>query len=125
VLLNDQLQLDRSAASFQLFATDIDERAIRVGRAGLYPRAIITDVPPMRQRRYFIKEDSHFRIRQELREKMLFAKHNLLSDPPFSQIDLIVCRNLLIYLNQEVQRKVLQLFHYALRPGSFLFLGSS
>lgn len=125
MLLNDQLQLDASAASMQLFATDIDERAITIGRAGLYPQAIITDVPPARLRHYFIKEDDHYRIRKELREKVLFAKHSLLSDPPFSQIDLIVCRNLLIYLDREVQREILQMFHFALRPGGFLFLGSS
>jgi two-component system CheB/CheR fusion protein len=125
MLLNDQLQLDNSAASMQVFATDIDERAICIGRAGLYPQAIVTDVPPTRLRHYFIKEDDHYRIRKELREKVLFAKHSLLSDPPFSQIDLIVCRNLLIYLDREVQREILQMFHFALRPGGFLFLGSS
>lgn len=125
MLLTDQLQLDASSASLQLFATDIDERAISVGRAGLYPQAIITDVPPARLRHYFIKEDDHYRIRKEIREKVLFAKHSLLSDPPFSQIDLIVCRNLLIYLDREVQREILQMFHFALRPGGFLFLGSS
>lgn len=125
MLLNDQLQLDASKASLQLFATDIDERAISIGRAGLYPQAIVTDVPPTRLRHYFVKEDDHYRIRKEIREKVLFAKHSLLSDPPFSQIDLIVCRNLLIYLDREVQREILQMFHFALRPGGFLFLGSS
>jgi two-component system CheB/CheR fusion protein len=125
MLLNDQLLLDRSAASFQLFATDIDERAISVGRAGLYPQAIVTDVPPTRLRHYFAKENDHYRIRKEVRERVLFAKHSLLADPPFSQIDLIVCRNLLIYLDREVQREILQMFHFALRPGGFLFLGSS
>jgi two-component system CheB/CheR fusion protein len=125
MLVTDQLQLDASQASLQLFATDIDERAISFGRAGLYPQAIITDVPPTRLRHYFIKEDDHYRIRKEIRERVLFAKHSLLSDPPFSQIDLIVCRNLLIYLDREVQREILQMFHFALRPGGFLFLGSS
>jgi two-component system CheB/CheR fusion protein len=125
MLITDQLQLEASKATLQLFATDIDERAISVGRAGLYPQAIVTDVPPTRLRHYFVKEDDHYRIRKELREKVLFAKHSLLSDPPFSQIDLIVCRNLLIYLDREVQREILQMFHFALRPGGFLFLGSS
>ncbi|MFS2072682.1 CheR family methyltransferase [Pseudomonas sp. CT11-2] len=125
MLVNDQLQLEASNASLQIFATDIDERAISFGRAGLYPQAIVTDVPPTRLRHYFIKEDEHYRIRKEIREKVLFAKHSLLSDPPFSQIDLIVCRNLLIYLDREVQREILQMFHFALRPGGFLFLGSS
>jgi two-component system CheB/CheR fusion protein len=125
MLLSDQLQLESSQTSLQLFATDIDERAIRFGRAGLYPQAIITDVPPTRLRRYFVKQDAHYRIRKELREKVLFAKHNLLTDPPFSHLDLIVCRNLLIYLDREVQLEILQMFHFALRPGGFLFLGSS
>ncbi|MGL6245460.1 CheR family methyltransferase [Pseudomonas sp.] len=125
ILLSDQLQLDASKATLQVFATDIDERAISIGRGGLYPQAIVTDVPPTRLRHYFVKEDEHFRIRKEIREKVLFAKHSLLSDPPFSQIDLIVCRNLLIYLDREVQREILQMFHFALRPGGFLFLGSS
>ncbi|MFJ7793770.1 CheR family methyltransferase [Pseudomonas sp. NPDC096950] len=125
MLLNDQMQLESSQATLQLFATDIDERAISVGRSGLYPQAIITDVPPTRLRHYFSKEDQHYRIRKELREKVLFAKHSLLSDPPFSHMDLIVCRNLLIYLDREVQREILQMFHFALRPGGFLFLGTS
>ena len=125
MLLHDQIQLDSSQATLQLFATDIDERAISYGRTGLYPQAIVTDVPPSRLRHYFIKENDHYRVRKELREKVLFAKHSLLSDPPFSQIDLIVCRNLLIYLDREVQREILQMFHFALRPGGFLFLGTS
>lgn len=125
MLLNDQMQLEASQANLQLFATDIDERAISVGRGGLYPQAILTDVPPTRLRHYFNKEDQHYRIRKEIREKVLFAKHSLLSDPPFSHMDLIVCRNLLIYLDREVQREILQMFHFALRPGGFLFLGTS
>uniref|UniRef100_UPI0013CEB914 CheR family methyltransferase n=1 Tax=Pseudomonas viridiflava TaxID=33069 RepID=UPI0013CEB914 len=95
-------------------------RAITTGRAGTYPQAIVTDVPPTRLRHHFVKDDDHYRIRKEIREKVLFAKHSLLSDPPFSQIDLIVCRNLLIYLDREVQREILQMFHFALRPGGFL-----
>ncbi|CAI8902429.1 two-component system, chemotaxis family, CheB/CheR fusion protein [Pseudomonas sp. IT-P74] len=125
MLLHDQMQLDSSKATLQVFATDIDERAVSYGRSGLYPQAIITDVPPSRVRHYFIKENDHYRVRKELRERVLFAKHSLLSDPPFSQIDLIVCRNLLIYLDREVQREILQMFHFALRPGGFLFLGTS
>ena len=125
MLLSDQLQHDASSAKLQIFATDIDERAITVGRGGAYPEAIITDVPPTRLRQYFLKEGTSFRVRKEIRERVLFAKHSLLSDPPFSQIDLIVCRNLLIYLDREVQREILQMFHFALRPGGYLFLGSS
>ena len=126
MLVAEQLALDASGAKMQVFATDIDERAIAHGRNGVYPEAIITDVPPPRLRQYFTKEkNQHYRVRKEIREKVLFAKHSLLADPPFSQIDLIVCRNLLIYLDREVQRDILQMFHFALRPGGYLFLGSS
>ena len=126
MLVAEQLALDASGAKMQVFATDIDERAITHGRNGVYPEAIITDVPPPRLRQYFAKEkNQHYRVRKEIREKVLFAKHSLLADPPFSQIDLIVCRNLLIYLDRKVQRDILQMFHFALRPGGYLFLGSS
>lgn len=125
ILFSDRMLAENSSAKLQVFATDIDERAIAHGRAGLYNQAIITDVPPSRLRQHFLREDDRFRIRKEVRERVLFAKHSLLSDPPFSQIDLITCRNLLIYLDREVQREILQMFHFALRPGGYLFLGSS
>ncbi|WP_454866021.1 CheR family methyltransferase [Pseudomonas umsongensis] len=125
ILVSDQLALEATAAKVQVFATDIDERAIAVGRRGLYPGAIITDVPPQRLRQHFIKEGQNFRVHKEIRDKVLFAKHSLLQDPPFSQMDLIVCRNLLIYLDRDVQRTLYEMFHFALRPGGFLFLGAS
>ncbi|MGY2339315.1 CheR family methyltransferase [Pseudomonas sp. SDO5532_S415] len=125
ILLSDQLTLEANPAKLQIFATDIDDRAIAFGRAGAYPEAIVTDVPPSRMRQYFSRENLHYRVRKEIREKVLFAKHSLLLDPPFSQIDLIVCRNLLIYLDREVQRDIMQMFHFALRPGGYLFLGTS
>lgn len=125
ILVCEQLALEQRTSKVQVFATDLDERAIAFGRSGSYSEAIVTDVPPSRLRQFFLKEDQHYRVRKEVREKVLFARHNLLSDPPFSQIDLIVCRNLLIYLDREVQRDILQMFHFALRPGGYLFLGSS
>jgi len=125
ILLTEQMTLESSLAKLQVFATDIDDRAIAFGRSGVYPEAIITDVPPSRMRQYFSLENHHYRVRKEIREKVLFAKHSLLLDPPFSQLDLIVCRNLLIYLDREVQRDIMQMFHFALRPGGYLFLGSS
>ena len=125
MLVCEQLALEQRSHKVQVFATDLDERAIGIARSGSYPEAIVTDVPPSRLRQFFLKEDQHYRVRKEVREKVLFARHNLLSDPPFSQIDLIVCRNLLIYLDREVQRDILQMFHFALRPGGYLFLGSS
>ncbi|MGJ7549874.1 CheR family methyltransferase [Pseudomonas alloputida] len=125
MLVSEQLALEQRASKVQVFATDLDERAIGVARTGSYPEAIVTDVPPTRLRQFFIKEDQHYRVRKEVREKVLFARHNLLSDPPFSQIDLIVCRNLLIYLDREVQEDILRMFHFALRSGGYLFLGTS
>ncbi|SPO55631.1 Signal transduction histidine kinase with CheB and CheR activity [Pseudomonas sp. JV551A1] len=125
MLVCEQLALEQRTSKVQVFATDLDERAIAIARSGSYSEAIVTDVPPSRLRQFFLKEDQHYRVRKEVREKVLFARHNLLSDPPFSQIDLIVCRNLLIYLDREVQRDILQMFHFALRPGGYLFLGSS
>ncbi|MGE7989504.1 CheR family methyltransferase [Pseudomonas sp. NPDC089554] len=125
MLVSEQMTLERSAAKLQVFATDLDERAIVHARSGCYPESIVTDVPPARLRQFFTKEDEHYRVRKEVRERVLFARHNLLSDPPFSQIDLVVCRNLLIYLDREVQQDILRMFHFALRPGGYLFLGSS
>ncbi|MGN8258441.1 CheR family methyltransferase [Pseudomonas sp. SMSB3] len=125
ILCTEHQKLESNPVKVQVFATDIDERAIAVGRTGAYPEAIITDVPPTRLRQYFLREGEHYRVRKEIREKVLFAKHSLLSDPPFSQIDLIVCRNLLIYLDRDIQRQMLQMFHFALKPGGYLFMGSS
>lgn len=125
ILVSDELALEANPAKVQVFATDIDERAIAFGRKGVYPGAIVTDVPPQRLRQHFIKEGQNFRVHKEIRERVLFAKHSLLLDPPFSQIDLIVCRNLLIYLDRDVQRNIFEMFHFALRPGGYLFLGSS
>ena len=125
MLMADQAALSEQPPLFQVFASDIDDSAIHAGRAGVYPAAIITDVTPARLRQYFNKEDDRYRIRKSLRDRILFASHNLLRDPPFSRLDLISCRNLLIYLNRDVQVRVLQMFHFALKPGGYLFLGSS
>jgi len=125
MLLADQAGLMDRPPNFQVFASDIDERAIDAARAGSYPASIMTDVAPSRLRQYFTKEDDRYRIKKALRDRILFASHNLLRDPPFSRLDLVSCRNLLIYLNREVQIRVLQTFHFALKPGGYLFLGSS
>ena len=125
MLMADQAGQMEPPPAFQVFASDIDDRAIDTARAGIYPGSIITDVPPARLRQYFKREDSSYRIRKALRDRILFASHNLLRDPPFSRLDLISCRNLLIYLNRDVQMRLLQTFHFALKPGGYLFLGSS
>jgi two-component system, chemotaxis family, CheB/CheR fusion protein len=109
----------------QVFATDIDERAIEVARSGSYPGSILTDVPPARLRRFFMHVRSRYVINKALRDTVLFAVHNVLRDPPFSRLALVSCRNLLIYLDRTVQRQVLETFHFALQPGGFLFLGTS
>lgn len=111
--------------SLQVFATDIDDAAIATGRAGAYPESIITDVIPSRVRQFFTREGGSLRVKKSLRDHVLFATHNVLRDPPFSRLDMVACRNLLIYLDREVQAEVLEMFHFALRPGGYLFLGSS
>lgn len=125
MLLCDEADRFPSPPPIQVFATDIDEAAVSRGRTGLYPESIAVDVPPARLRNYFTKEQRHYRIKKSLRDKVLFAAHNVLRDPPFSRIDLISCRNLLIYLDRDIQGRLLQMFHFALRPGGNLFLGSS
>ena len=125
MLLAEHADALNSPPPFQVFASDIDEPAITFGRAGLYPQSIITDVPPTRLRQFFSKEQHRYRINKAIRDRVLFALHNVLRDPPFSRIDLVSCRNLLIYLDRDVQTRLLELFHFALRPGGYLFLGSS
>ena len=109
----------------QVFASDLHERSLAKAREGFYPGDIETDVSPERIRRFFHKEDGGFRVRKELRELVVFAPHNLLGDPPFSKLDLISCRNVMIYLQRDVQQDVIDLFHYALQPNGFLVLGTS
>ncbi|WP_227247218.1 CheR family methyltransferase [Paraburkholderia caribensis] len=125
MLLQERSLKSTDGISFQVFATDIDERAIAFARTGLYPDSILGDVTAARVRQFFSKDAAHYRVKKELREHMLFAHHNVLSDPPFSRLDLICCRNLLIYLDREAQIEILKMFHFALRPGGVLFLGSS
>jgi chemotaxis methyl-accepting protein methylase len=113
------------APKIQIFATDIDEAAIAQAREGLYSINDLADVSPERLRRFFIKEGDGYRIRREVRETVMFANHNFLKDPPFSHLDLVSCRNVLIYLNNVAQERVAETFHFALNPGGFLFLGPS
>lgn len=125
MLLCERLAEENHQPGIQVFATDIDERAIESARSGRYLESILTDVPPSRLRQFFTHVRGFYVVSKALREKVLFAAHNILRDPPFSQLDLVTCRNLLIYLDRDVQRQVLQTFHFALRPGGYLFLGSS
>ena len=109
----------------QVFATDIDEEAIADARDGLYPSMIEADVSPERLREFFQKDHGRYRVRKEIREKVLFAVHNILRDAPFSRCDLISCRNLLIYLKPDAQGLVFDVFHFSLRSGGLLFLGGA
>lgn len=107
----------------QIFATDIDQAAIATAREGLYTINAAADVSPERLRRFFTSEGDQYRIRPEIREIVLFAHHNVLKDPPFSRLNLVSCRNLLIYLNHTAQERVLETVHFALNPGGYLLLG--
>jgi two-component system CheB/CheR fusion protein len=108
-----------------IFATDIDEQALNVARSGRYGEAHLNNVSPNRLERWFIKEGSHYCISPLIREMCIFSTHSVIKDPPYSKLDLISCRNLLIYFNLTLQEKLLPIFHYALRPSGLLFLGSS
>ncbi len=109
----------------QIFGTDLDHESIDTARAGAYPEGIAGDMSPERLARFFLKEDGACRIKKEIREMVVFAPQNVLKDPPFTRLDLVACRNLLIYLKPAAQVRLLSLFHYALNPGGILFLGSS
>jgi two-component system CheB/CheR fusion protein len=125
MLLIEQTERRQERPEFQIFASDLDLTALAAAREGLYPLAIRADVSEARLRRFFTREGEHYRIRREVRDLVVFAHHSLLRDPPFSHIDLLSCRNLLIYLDRALQSQVRDTFHYALRPAGYLFLGSS
>ncbi|NIO07668.1 MAG: chemotaxis protein CheR, partial [Deltaproteobacteria bacterium] len=125
MLLQEQVEAHKLGLKIQVFATDIDREAIDKARAGVYPDSIAADISPERLARFFHQEDTAYRIKKLIRDLVVFAVQNVVEDPPFSKIDLISCRNLLIYMGPELQRKVVPLFHYALNQDGFLFLGNS
>jgi two-component system CheB/CheR fusion protein len=125
ILLREHLEKLSSPPKVQVFATDIDETAMGVARAARYPASVVKEVSPERLRRFFVHEAGTYRVVKELRDMCIFSAHSVIRDPPFSRLDLISCRNLLIYLNPGLQAQVIPLFHYALRPSGYLFLGSS
>lgn len=125
ILAEQAREASDSGRAIQMFATDIDEAAIVRARAGTYSASISADIPADLLQRYFTKDGAHYRIVKSIRERILFAAHSLMRDPPFSHLDLVSCRNVLIYLERSVQRQILELFHFALRPEGFLFLGTA
>jgi two-component system, chemotaxis family, CheB/CheR fusion protein len=125
ILLLEEASRHQIRPQIQVFGSDLDARALTSAREGRFPAAIEADVSEERLRRFFLREGDHYRVRQEVRDLVLFAVHDLLKDPPFSHVDLISCRNVLIYLDRELQEQVCSTFHYALNSGGFLFLGAS
>jgi two-component system CheB/CheR fusion protein len=125
MLLLEEAARRESPPQIQVFASDLHERSLRYAREGLYPETIAADVSPERLHRFFLEENGGYRVRKELRELVVFAPHNLLRDPPFSHLDLVCCRNVLIYLQREVQEEVIDLFHYALHDAGYLLLGTA
>ena len=113
------------AAEFQIFASDIDQEAIHTARRGIYPKKIADQIDPNRLKRFFIKVDNGYQICRSIRDTCIFTVQNVIKDPPFLRLDLICCRNLMIYLDTPLQKRVLQTFHYALRPDGYLVLGTS
>ncbi|MBE0537218.1 MAG: PAS domain-containing protein [Phycisphaerae bacterium] len=124
LLLETMDKLDKHAA-IQIFATDIDPDTIDTARKGDYPETIAADVSPQRLERYFTKNDGRYTIKKRIREMIVFAAQNLIKDSPFSRLDLVSCRNLLIYMDADLQKKIIPLFHYTLNPDGFLFLGTA
>ena len=111
--------------SLQIFATDLDNVAIEIARKGLFPASIAADVSASRLNRFFIKTDDGYRVNSEIRETLVFAQHNIIMHPPFTKIDIISCRNLLIYMDTELQKKILGLFYYSISPEGIVLLGSA
>jgi two-component system CheB/CheR fusion protein len=127
ILLAERQEAMKQNFKVQVFATDIDSQAISTARAGLYPASIAADISPQRLARFFAAEPggSAYRVHKSIRDMLVFSEQDVIKDPPFSKLDLVGCRNLLIYMGGELQRKLIPLFHYALNQGGFLFLGNS
>lgn len=125
MLLNEEIARSQKHFTVQIFATDIDEDSIETARRGMYPKSIAGDVSPARLKRFFTEENNHYKVKTVIREMLVFAKHNLTKDAPFSKLDLLCCRNVLIYMDSVLQKKLIPMFHYTLNPNGFLFLGES
>ncbi|MWP40124.1 PAS domain-containing protein [Rhodobacter sphaeroides] len=125
ILMREAMEASEPAPRVQIFATDIDEPALSVARAGRYPEPMLESVSPERRKRFFRREGASFVVSKDVRDLCIFSPHSVISDPPFSRMDLVSCRNLLIYFGADLQKQVIPTFHYALRPGGYLFLGTS
>jgi two-component system CheB/CheR fusion protein len=125
ILLIEAMEMQKKNFTLQIFASDIDMEAIEAGRSAIYPESISADVSENRLNRFFTKEGASYRVKKQIRECVIFALHDIVKDPPFSRLDLISCRNVLIYMDQALQKKILPVFHYSLADNGILFLGTS
>ena len=125
ILLKEYMEEQEISREVKLFATDIDKDAVEYAGTGIYPESIVSDISAERLSKYFTRKEDGYQINESIRSMVVFATHNILKDPPFSKIDLISCRNMLIYLNSEIQQKVLSMLYFSLNKEGFLFLGSS
>ena len=127
ILLQERMESLKASYKLQVFASDVDNRAIAIARTALYPASIAADITPERLARFFTLEPdgNAYRVHKGIRDLLVFSEHDVIKDPPFSKLDLVSCRNLLIYMGSELQKKLISLFHYALAPGGSLFLGTS
>jgi two-component system CheB/CheR fusion protein len=125
ITLTEYLESKKISMPVQIFATDLDEKAITRARVGMYSRNAVAEISSSRLEKYFQRIDGHYQIDKSVRDMCVFSVHNLMKDPPFSRIDLVSCQNVLIYIEASPQRKILQAFHYALKPSGFLMLGKS
>ncbi len=122
ILLREVMDRLQQTFRVQIYSTDLDQEAISVARSGFYPPNIAADLSPERLQRFFVREDAAYRVRKEIREMLVFAVQNVIKDPPFTRLDLICCRNVMIYLEPELQNRLVPTLHYALKPGGVLFL---
>ena len=124
-LISDFLDKNNISCEVKIFATDIDKHSLEIASQGFYPDNIVADIDPYYLKKYFVRRDNGYQVHEQIRKMIVFANHNLLKDPPFSKIDLIICRNLFIYLKPDVQQRLLSIFYYSLSPSGTLFMGSS
>lgn len=125
ILFREALEKNKQFIKVMIFASDIDKEAVEFARGGTYTESILPDVSPEQLSRYFIRKENGYQLKKEIREMVVFAHHNVIKDPPFSKMDMITCRNLLIYMNSELQKKIIPVFHYSLNNEGILLLGTS
>jgi two-component system CheB/CheR fusion protein len=125
MLLIDYMEKNKLDCELKIFATDIDRRSLDIAGQGFYPDSIVADIDPIMLARHFVRKENGYQISENIRKVVVFATHNLLKDPPFSKLDLLICRNLFIYFKSEIQQRILSMFYYALNANGFLFMGSS